>query len=71
MNPSRVACEKALAGLPANSVIAMSVLAAGYVNLPEAARYLKTLRNLAGVVVGVSKETHAKETFHLLGSSLL
>ena len=71
MNPSKAACENALSSLPGKNVIAMSVLAAGYTDLSKAAIYLKTLRNLAGVVVGVSKETHAKETFRRLRYSLL
>jgi len=63
MNPSRVECEKALAEVPESNVIAMSVLAAGYLKLPEAIDYIKGLSNIKGVVVGVSKEKHAYETF--------
>lgn len=66
MNPSRAECEKALAEVPGTNVIAMSVLAAGYLSLSEAAEYIKTLLNLKGVVIGVSKESHARETFRLL-----
>jgi len=66
MNPSRVECEKALAEVTESSVIAMSILAAGYFKLPEAVNYVKSLPNLKGVVVGVSNERHANETFKTL-----
>jgi hypothetical protein len=66
MNPSKAECEKALANLPEPNVIAISILAAGYLKPPEAIRYLRSLPNLKGVVVGVSKENHARETFKLL-----
>jgi hypothetical protein len=66
MNPSKVACEKALAKIPECDVIAMSILAAGYLRLPEAVKYFGSLPNLKGAVVGVSKERHASETFSFL-----
>jgi hypothetical protein len=66
MNPSREECEKALVDVRAPSIIAMSILAAGYLKPLEAVNYIKTLPNLKGVVVGVSKENHARETFKLL-----
>jgi uncharacterized protein (DUF486 family) len=66
MNPSRTECEKALAQVPESNVIAMSVLAAGYLKLPEAIEYIRGLTNLKGVVIGVSKEHHANETFKFL-----
>ena len=70
MNPSRAECERALAEVPESNVIAMSVLAAGYLKLPEAIEYIKTLSNLKGVAVGVSKEQHASETFRLIKERL-
>jgi hypothetical protein len=70
MNPSKAECEKTLASLPEANVIAMSVLAAGYLNLPEATGYLRDLPNLKSVVVGVSKENHARETFKVLNEML-
>jgi len=66
MNPSREECEKALVDIGAPSIIAMSILAAGYLKPSEAINYIKNLPNLNGVVVGVSKEHHARETFKLL-----
>jgi len=71
MNPSRIDCENALARVPESNVIAMSVLAAGYLNLPEATEYIKTLPNLHGLVVGVSKEQHARQTFKFLEENLV
>ena len=70
MSPSRVECEQALASLPEPNVIAISILAAGYLNLPEAAKYIKSVPNLNGVAVGVSKERHAHETFKFLKERL-
>jgi hypothetical protein len=70
MNPSRIECEKALAEIGESSIIAMSILAAGYLKLPEAVNYIEGLPNLSGVVVGVSKERHARETFALLRRQL-
>lgn len=66
MNPSRNECEKALADLHGPNVVAMSILAAGYLKPTEAIKYIGSLSNLKGVVVGVSKEQHARETFKLL-----
>jgi hypothetical protein len=48
----------------------MSILAAGYLKPPEAIKYIGSLPNLVGVVVGVSKEQHARETFKLLKERL-
>jgi hypothetical protein len=66
MNPSRAECERALAEVPESNVIAISILAAGYLKLPEAIKHIEGLSNLKGVVVGVSKERQAYETFRLL-----
>jgi len=44
-------------------VVAMSILAGGYLNLNEAIEYLRTLHNLSGVAVGTSTIKHAEETF--------
>jgi hypothetical protein len=66
MNSSKTSCEEALAAVPGCDVIAMSILAAGYLNLHEAAEYIETLPNLRGVVVGISKEKQANETFSFL-----
>jgi hypothetical protein len=70
MNPSRKECEIALTQVPECHNIAMSILAAGYLTPPEAAEYIKSLPNIKGVVVGVSKEKHALETFKNLKQKL-
>jgi hypothetical protein len=70
MNPSKIECEKTLASLPETDVIAMSILAAGYLKLPDATDYLRDLPNVKSVVVGVSKERHALETFKFLKEHL-
>lgn len=66
MNPSKTECERALAEVSESNIIAMSVLAAGYLKLPEATEYIERLSNVKGVVIGVSKEKHASETFRFL-----
>lgn len=70
MAPSKLECEQALTSLPEPNVVAISILAAGYLNLPEAAKYIKSLPNLKGLAVGISKERHACETFKLLKEQL-
>lgn len=69
MNPSKTVCEETIAEIPECRVIAMSILAAGYLNLEEALKYIKGLPKLKGVVVGVSKEKHALETFSYIKKS--
>ncbi|MCW4024069.1 MAG: hypothetical protein NWF01_03425 [Candidatus Bathyarchaeota archaeon] len=63
MCPSQADCEEALERASEAEVIAMSVLAAGYLKPPEAFSYLQSLKGLSGLVIGVSKEEHAKQTF--------
>ncbi|MEM2523072.1 MAG: hypothetical protein QXW82_08030 [Candidatus Bathyarchaeia archaeon] len=70
MVPSREECEKALESLPKPNVLAISILAAGYLKPEEAVDYIAGLPNIKGVAVGVSKEKHAIETFKLLRKSL-
>lgn len=70
MNPSRTDCERALEQASEAEVIAMSTLAAGYLKPSEAIPYLKTLPGITHVVVGVSKEYHAIETFSQLSLAL-
>jgi uncharacterized protein (DUF486 family) len=61
MNPSREECEKALCNVPDTEVIAMSILASGFLKLPEAVGYINRLPQIQGVVVGVSREQHARD----------
>jgi len=70
MNPSKKECEKALAKLNETNIIAISILAAGYLKPLEAIEYIGSLPNIKGVAVGVSKEQHARETFKLLKNRL-
>lgn len=70
MIPSKTECEKTLGSLPEPIVIAISILAAGYLSPTEAIDYIATLPNIGGVAVGVSKESHARETFRLLEEKL-
>jgi hypothetical protein len=66
MNPSKAACEEALMTADGADIVAMNILASGYLKPPEAVDYIRTLPNLTGVVAGVSNEQQAKETFGLL-----
>jgi len=70
MNPSKLACEEALQHASGAQIIAMSVLAAGYLKPLEAANYVASLPSINGVVVGVSSERHASETFVCLNNRL-
>jgi hypothetical protein len=63
MCPTQTQCEEALERASEAEVIAMSVLAAGYLKPQEAVGYLENLKGLSGLVVGVSKEHQAKQTF--------
>lgn len=62
MNPSRELCESALKDCK-SKVIAMSILAGGYMPLDEASNYLSSLPKIEDLVVGVSSIEHAQETF--------
>lgn len=70
MTPSAADCEKALMKMPKPVVIAISVLAAGFIPPKEAADYLATLPNIKGVALGVSKLKHATETFEIFKKRL-
>lgn len=71
MNPSKIECESALQKVSGAQIIAMSTLAAGYLNLSEAMLYLANLPKIAQVVVGVSTKRQASETFKLLQRELV
>ncbi len=71
MTPSIVECEKALSLIPEPNVIAISILAAGFLQPKEAAEYIAALPNIKGIAVGVSKEKHAKETFRVFKDALV
>ena len=70
MIPSRRECEKTLESVLDPTVIAISILAAGYLSPSDAIDYIATLPNIKGVAVGVSKESHTRETFRLLKKNL-
>jgi len=69
MSPSKIDCERVLMNIHEAEVIAMGVLASGYLRLPEAIDYINSMPQLKGIVVGVSKENHAKD-FKILRDSL-
>ena len=68
MSPSRDACKATLSNLGEGHVIAMSIMAGGYLKLDEAIEYVLNLPNLTGVAVGVSSKEHAQTTFTRLSS---
>jgi len=63
MNPSKVSCETCLSEMGEGDVIAMSILAGGYLRFDQAFDYIRALPKLSGVAVGVSSVAHAKDTF--------
>ncbi|HEV2139022.1 MAG TPA: hypothetical protein VGR53_09270 [Nitrososphaerales archaeon] len=69
MNPSREECEAKLAQIGETNVIAMSILASGFLGLQESVDYIRKLPKPVSCVVGVSSEVHAQETFSLLRRS--
>lgn len=71
MAPSKMECERALKDLPEPIAVAISILASGYLRPEEAVEYVAALPNIKGVAVGVSKESHARDTFRLLNERLL
>lgn len=70
MNPNKTDCENALNDAKGMTVIAMSILAGGFLDLKDAVRYLSTLPSTVSCAVGVSSVAHAKETFSYLRSNL-
>jgi hypothetical protein len=70
MNPSKAECEKALEEIPQAETIAMSILAAGYLKPLDAIQYIAKLPNISCIVVGVSKESQARQTFRFLKNGL-
>ena len=65
MNPTQKQCEEVLDKMSGSQVIAMSVLAAGYLSPSEAAPYIVSLPNISNTVIGVSKKKQAMETFRV------
>ncbi len=70
MCPSKRECEEAIKVAHNAEVIAMSILAAGYLKPEEAVEYVGSLQGVSGMVVGVSKESQATETFRVLRKGL-
>ncbi len=62
MNPSKEACEETIATTK-HTILGMGTLASGTLKPEEAYAYVGSLPRLKHVVVGVSTETHAAETF--------
>jgi hypothetical protein len=71
MTPDRASCERAAEQATGVRFVAISVLAAGLVPLPEAVEYLTRRKAyLTSVVVGTSNSRHAAESFSLLREAL-
>jgi len=68
MNPSKELCEASLSKLENGRVIAMSIMAGGYLTLEDALDYIQGLRNLYGITLGVSTQKHAAEAFARLSA---
>ena len=63
MSPSRESSETCLSAVEGGDVIAMSILAGGYLNMDQAFDYIRKWSKLSGIAVGVSSNKHAQETF--------
>jgi hypothetical protein len=68
MSPSRDSCEACLSSLQEGEVIAMSVMAGGYLTLDQAFDHIRTLSGLSGIAVGASSKEHACGTFTKFGT---
>jgi len=68
MNPSKEACEITLSKYEGN-VIAMSVLAGGYLKPRESFEYIVSLPRIESVVVGVSSVAHATDLIKILSGN--
>jgi hypothetical protein len=68
MNPTRQECEKSLQNY-SGDVIAMNIMAGGFLKLNEAYEYIVSLPKIRNVVIGVSSMEHAKKTFELFSSA--
>jgi len=64
MNPSKEECENAL-NIYKGNVIAMSILAGGFITLQDANEYILTQSRIRNLVVGLSSVKHAEETFRV------
>lgn len=64
MNPSKAQCESALEAFR-GEVIAMSVLAGGFVKPQEAREYIVSLPRIKSMVVGMSSKAHVDQIFQL------
>jgi hypothetical protein len=69
MNPSREACEVAMKNHN-HTVLAMATLASGSIRPQEAYEYIRALGTVRHVVVGLSSQGHAEETFRILHATL-
>jgi hypothetical protein len=67
MNPSRQECETYLEKY-SGKLVAMNILAGGFLDVNTSIEYIKSLKNIDSVIVGVSSIKHAQETFSLLKS---
>lgn len=66
MAPSRDEVERELARLNGQNIIGISVFASGLVPFSESVAYLRGLRGVRSVAIGVSTLEHAKSTFSVL-----
>ena len=63
MNPSRQSCEGELSRFSEGNVVAMSIMAGGYLALDDAVEYIRALPNLSGIAVGASSQAQAERSF--------
>jgi hypothetical protein len=70
MCPSPQESENTLKRIADAQVIGFSILAGGYLSLPQAVAYTKTHSGLGGLAIGVSREDQARDTFKLFKEAL-
>ena len=69
MNPDRASCERAAAQYDA-SILVMGSLASGHIAPDPAYAYLSQVAHIDGIVVGVSRSEHIRDTFGAIARHL-
>ncbi len=66
MHPTQVSCEHSLSQMEGAEVVIYNILAGGLLSITKATEYIKSLPNIHGIAVGVSRKEQAEESFRLL-----
>ena len=71
MTPTREQCEALVKSRTDLNIIAISILAAGRIELASAFSYIESFPAIRSVTVGVSSESQARETFSMISKKTL